>query len=285
MYKFQKAKKSKIKARIAIDGPSGSGKTFTALIAATSLAQGGKIAVIDTERGSASLYSDRFTFDVLELDKFSPATYTEAIGAAEKAGYSVIVIDSLSHAWEGEGGALEMVDDAAARSNSKNTYLAWRNVTPIHRRMVDTILQSTCHIVATMRSKTEYILETNSRGQTVPRKVGMAPIQRAGMEYEFTVVGNMDLDHRIVISKSRFEPLQDAVETKPTAAFFQPFVDWLNEGEIRQVETEQIKPSFSLDDLVAAFGEEEVKNANNGTMPETVNEIASVTKALMGQAS
>ena len=282
-YTFQKARKSKIKARIAIDGPSGSGKTYTALIAATTLAQGGKIAVIDTERGSASLYSDKFEFDVLELDKFSPKTYIDAIEAAERAGYSVIVIDSLSHAWEGEGGALDMVDNAAARSNSKNSYTAWRDVTPIHRRMVDAILQSSCHIIATMRSKTEYVLETNSRGQQVPRKVGMAPIQRAGMEYEFTVVGDMDLDHRIVISKSRYEPLQDSVETKPTAEFFQPFVDWLSEGESpRSKVAPQPQPSFSLDDLIAAFGEDEVKEANNGTMPETVDEIAFVTKVLMG---
>ena len=282
-YTFQKARKSKIKARIAIDGPSGSGKTYTALIAATTLAQGGKIAVIDTERGSASLYSDKFEFDVLELDKFSPKTYIDAIEAAERAGYSVIVIDSLSHAWEGEGGALDMVDNAAARSNSKNSYTAWRDVTPIHRRMVDAILQSSCHIIATMRSKTEYVLETNSRGQQVPRKVGMAPIQRAGMEYEFTVVGDMDLDHRIVISKSRYEPLQDSVETKPTAEFFQPFVDWLSEGESpRSKAAPQPQPSFSLDDLIAAFGGDEVKEANNGTMPETVDDIEKAASKLFG---
>ena len=228
---FSKATKSKLKARIAIDGPSGSGKTYTALVAAGALAQGGKVAVIDTERGSASLYSDIFDFDVLTLDTFSPEIYTQAITAAEKAGYAVIVIDSLSHAWEGEGGALDMVDDAAARSKSGNSYTAWRDVTPLHRRMVDTILQSEAHIIATMRSKTEYILETNAKGNQVPRKIGMAPIQRAGMEYEFTVVGDMDLDHKIVITKSRFAPLQDKVATKPTAEFFKPFVDWLSKGE------------------------------------------------------
>jgi len=103
------------------------------------------------------------------------------------------------------------------------------------------------------------------------------------MEYEFTVVGDMDLDHRIVISKSRYEPLQDAVETKPTAEFFQPFVDWLSEGESpRSKAAPQPQPSFSLDDLIAAFGEDEVKEANNGTMPESPEDIASVTKALMG---
>lgn len=227
---FQKATKKRAKARIAIDGPSGSGKTWTALEAATVLAEGGKIAVIDTERGSASLYSDYFAFDVLELTTFSPQLYVEAIEAAELGGYAVVVIDSLSHAWEGEGGALEMVDHAVAKSQSKNTYFAWRDVTPIHRQLVDAMLQSPCHVVATMRSKTEYVIESNDKGKQTPRKVGMAPIQRAGMEYEFTLVGDMDLDHRISISKSRCTAMADAVETKPGAKFWGRFLAWLNDG-------------------------------------------------------
>lgn len=227
---FTKATRKRARARIALDGPSGSGKTYTALIAATALADGGRIAVVDTERGSASLYSDQFEFDVLELATFSPQLYIEAIEAAEKAGYSVIIVDSLSHAWEGEGGALEMVDNAAARSQSKNTYFAWRDVTPLQRKLVDAMLQSSCHIIATMRSKTEYVLEDRN-GKQVPRKVGMAPIQRAGMEYEFTLVGDMDLDHRIVISKSRCAAMADKVELKPGPAFWSTFKHWLGEGD------------------------------------------------------
>lgn len=230
---FQKAVKTQAKLRMAIDGPSGSGKTYTALIAATALANGGKIAVIDTERGSASLYSDRFEFDVAVLDTFSPLKYVELIEEAEQAGYAVIVIDSLSHAWEGEGGALDMVDDAAKRSQSKNTFTAWKDVTPLHRRLVDAMLQSKCHIIATMRSKTEYVIEEverNGRKVQTPRKIGMAPIQRAGMEYEFTIVGDMDLDHNFIVSKSRMAELADAVETKPDLKFFKKIVDWLNSG-------------------------------------------------------
>ena len=228
---FIKATKKRAKARFAIDGPSGSGKTYTALIAATALADGGKIAVVDTERGSASLYSDVFDFDVLELDTYSPELYTKAIKAAEEAGYAVIVIDSLSHAWEGEGGALDLVDNAAARSRSGNSYTAWRDVTPIHRRMVDTILQSKAHVIVTMRSKMEYIIETNSKGQQVPRKVGMAPIQRQGMEYEFTVVADMDVDNKMIVSKTRFSDWAGVVQSKPDVKFFRGFVDWLNGGE------------------------------------------------------
>lgn len=226
---FVKATKYRAKARIALDGPSGSGKTYTALIAATVLANGETIAVIDTERGSASLYADKFEFDVLELSTYNPQTYVEAIKAAEKARYSVIVIDSLSHAWEGVDGALEMVDKAAKRSHSNNTYFAWRDVTPIHRQMVDSMLQSSAHIIATMRSKTEYVIE-DVGGKQVPKKIGMAPIQRPGMEYEFTIVGELDQNHNIVITKSRCDAMTDAVENKPGAGFWKPLVDWLNSG-------------------------------------------------------
>jgi hypothetical protein len=244
-FTFKKATKHQLKARMAIDGPSGSGKTYTALIAATALANGGKIAVIDTERGSASLYSDKFSFDVLELNTFSPLTYIEAIHAAEKSGYDVIVIDSLSHAWEGEGGALDMADDAAKRQKTPNSYTAWKEVTPIHRAMVDAMLQSTCHIVATMRSKMEYVQEKDQNGKTIIRKVGMAPIQRAGTEYEFTLVGDMDLDHTFVVSKSRCEILSDVVAKKPDNEFFMKFANWLNSGDALIKQSEQKKPEQS----------------------------------------
>ena len=241
-FQFKKATKKQVKARVAIAGPSGSGKTYTGLVASTALANGGRIAVIDTERGSASLYSDYFDFDVLELEPpFSPQVYKQAIKAAENAGYGVILIDSLSHAWEGEGGALDLADEATARQRTPNSYTAWREVTPLHREMVDAMLQSKAHIVATMRSKTEYAIESTN-GKTNIRKVGMAPIQRAGMEYEFTVVGDMDIDNKIVISKSRFAPLQSKVQLKPDINFFKPFVDWLNSGDA-EVKAEPTKPT------------------------------------------
>jgi hypothetical protein len=229
-FQFQKATKKRSKLRLALTGPSGSGKTYTALIAAQAVAEGGRVAVIDTERGSASLYSDKFDFDVLELDTFHPQHYIDAIHAAEEAGYAVVVIDSLSHAWEGEEGALELVDQAAAR-NRGNSYVAWRDVTPLQRKMVDAMLQSPCHVVATMRSKMEYVQEKDEKGKTNIRKVGMAPIQRAGVEYEFTFVGDMDVDHTLVVSKSRCDLVADAVVKRPTAEFFGKVLDWLNSGE------------------------------------------------------
>ncbi len=127
---FVKATKKRAKARIAIDGPAGAGKTYTALKAAQALAQGGKIAGVDTEHASMSLYSDLFDFDVMELTDYNPQNYIDAIHAAENGGYSVVVLDSLSHAWEGKGGVLELHDQAVMRQRSENSYTAWRDVTP-----------------------------------------------------------------------------------------------------------------------------------------------------------
>lgn len=223
---FQKATRKQAKARVAIDGPAGSGKTYTSLIAAESLANGGKIAVIDTERGSASLYADEFDFDVVELNNYNPRNYIQAIHEAERAGYAVIVIDSMSHAWEGEGGVLDLHDAAVKRQKTENSFTAWKDVTPIHREFVDTMLQSPCHIIATMRAKMEYVQE----GGKV-RKVGMAPVQRSGTEYEFTVVCDMDVDHTLAVSKSRCKTIADKVARLPDESFFNVLRDWLNSGD------------------------------------------------------
>jgi ABC-type dipeptide/oligopeptide/nickel transport system ATPase component len=231
---FKKAVRHQLKGRIAIDGPSGSGKTFTALRLATALADGGRIAVINTESGAIQKYlglapdGTAWDFDVCELSSYSPSAYTEAIVEAGKAGYAVLLIDSLSHAWEGEGGALEQVTKASDRS--KNSFTAWKDVTPQHNRMIGAILKSPCHIIATMRSKTEYVLETNNQGKSVPRKVGMAPVQRAGMEYEFDLYCSMDWDHVMRVSKSRCPEMDDLLAVKPSLNTFMPFAKWLAEG-------------------------------------------------------
>ncbi len=227
---FVRATKQQIKLRMAIDGPSGSGKTFTGLVAATALAGGKPIAVIDTEAGSAKKYADMFTFDVLELTNFHPQHYIDGIRDAEDAGYAVILIDSLSHAWEGEGGLLEEHEKATAREPGRNSYTAWRSVTPIQRDLVEAMLQSRCHIIATMRSKMEYLQTEDSSGKKRIEKVGMAPIQRAGMEYEFDVGADMDLQHNMIISKSRCFAIADQVANKPTAKWFDVLRAWLGSG-------------------------------------------------------
>lgn len=233
-FSFKKATKSQSRLRLAFIGPAGSGKTYSSLRVATALVEpttGSRIAVIDTERGSASKYAHRFSFDVLELTEFSVENYIAAIHAAESAGYDCLIIDSLSHAWAGKGGLLEFVDTVTARSKSHNAFSeGWRAATPKHNELVDTMLQSPCHLIVTMRSKTEWVVEKDAQGRSIPRKIGTQPIQRDGLEYEFDVVGDLDLDNRFVISKTRCEDLNGRIIEKPGEALAQTLLAWLTSG-------------------------------------------------------
>lgn len=185
---FQKAQRKRAKLRLALSGPSGSGKTHSALLIAKGL--GGRIAMIDTEHGSASLYSDLVEFDVMELEPpYTPERFIEAIRSAASAGYDVCIIDSITHEWDGSGGCLEMNEQIAQRKFKGNTWSAWSETTPRHRAFLDEILQAPMHVIATMRSKTETVQGDDKK----VKKLGMKVVQREGAEYEFTVV--LDLEH------------------------------------------------------------------------------------------
>ncbi|MBQ3447224.1 MAG: AAA family ATPase [Synergistaceae bacterium] len=199
---FRKAERRKAKLRLAITGPAGSGKTYGALILAQGL--GGRIAMIDTENGSGDLYANLCDYDVETLTApYSIQKYLAAIHEAEQEGYDVLIIDSLSHAWAGEGGLLDVHNQLTRSSKSGNSYAAWGQITPMHNRLIETMLESSCHIIGTMRSKTDYLQTQNDRGRTEIRKVGLAPVQRDGMDYEFTVVFDLGMDHTVTISKDR----------------------------------------------------------------------------------
>lgn len=225
---FTKATKKAAKARIALAGPSGSGKTYTALVTARAL--GGTVALVDTEHGSASLYADRFEFDTLALDSYDPKLLVEALAAAAQAGYEVVIVDSLSHFWMGVDGMLEQVDRAAKRSAGGNSFGGWKEMRPAERRMVEAMLAYPGHVIVTMRTKTEWVIEQNDRGKTVPRKIGTKPEQRDGIEYEFAVVAEMDLENELVVTKSRCPALAGAVIKKPDEQFGRTLVNWLNDG-------------------------------------------------------
>lgn len=226
---FKKATKTQSRLRLSIAGPAGSGKTFTALRVAA--AMGARVAVIDTERGSASKYADRFNFDVIELDgDYHPQRYIQAMRAAEKAGYDVLVIDSTTHEWNGKNGILELHEAAVARQKTKNSYTAWAEVTPLHNQFIDAILQSKCHIIATVRSKTEYVQEKNDRGYTEIRKVGMASIQRDGMDYEYDITLDMDVAHNGVIGKTRCAELDGRSFPFPGEELAEILKAWLSDG-------------------------------------------------------
>lgn len=225
---FKKATKTQSRLRLSIAGPSGSGKTYTALRVGSSL--GSRVALIDTERGSASKYADQFDFDVIELSDFHPDRYIEAMRAAENAGYDVLIIDSTSHEWNGKGGILELHEAAVQRQRTKNSYTAWAEITPIHNRFIEAILQSKCHIIATVRSKTEYVQEKNDRGQTEIRKVGMAAIQRDGMDYEYDITMELDQAHNGVIGKTRCAAIDGKVFNKPGSELAEILRAWLTDG-------------------------------------------------------
>lgn len=228
---FKKAVKYGSKLRLALAGPSGAGKTFTALTLASALAGGKPVAVIDTERGSASKYAltkdgQGFDFDVMELTNYHPQNYINAIHEAEQAGYAVLVIDSLTHAWNSIGGVLEIVDNAAKKSQSKNTFNAWGEGTKIQNQLIDAITRSNMHIICTMRSKTEYVIE-QINGKNMPRKIGMAPIQRQDIEYEYDVYAEMTIENTMLVQKSRCSELSGAVIEKPGAEVAAILDAWL----------------------------------------------------------
>lgn len=245
---FSPARKEQLKARVALDGPTGSGKTWTALQWARILAgQDGAIGVVDTENRSAAYYAAApgataerlnwwdppYEFGHMPIaPPYDPRELARIIKAAgvELGPDGVLVIDSLTHYWSGEGGTLGIVDDAASRARG-NTYAGWKEGTPAQQMMLDAIIHASCHVITTMRSKMEYVLEVGPNGKQVPRKIGLAPVQRAGVEYEFTVVADMDLEHRLIVSKSRCSEIADAVAPAGRSAdVAATFAAWLNTG-------------------------------------------------------
>lgn len=228
-FTFTRATKEEAKARVALTGPSGSGKTYTSLTIAVTL--GSKVAVIDTERGSASKYADEFTFDRLNLQTFEPTTLCQALAAAAQGGYDVVIVDSLTHFWSGTGGMLEQVDNAAKRGYGGNSFGGWKEARPQERAMIDALVSYPGHVIVTMRSKTDYVIEEDQRGRKVPRKVGLKPEQREGIEYEFDIVGDLDHENTLIVTKSRAKKIANRVIPKPGADFAQEIADWLGDGK------------------------------------------------------
>lgn len=222
---FKKAEKRQSKLRCALFGPAGSGKTFSALSIASGM--GGKIALIDSERGSASKYADRFDFDTVDLERKTIAEYCERIQEAADAGYSVLIIDSLSHAWQE---LLDEIDRLAKAKYKGNTWSAWSEGTPKQRKLIDAILSFPGHVMATMRSKTEWQTEQTDKGTNRPVRVGLSPEQGKGIEYEFDLLLEISTEHIANVIKDRTGKFQDQLLDKPGARFGQELIAWLNSG-------------------------------------------------------
>lgn len=216
---FQEATMTGLKLRMALVSPTKGGKTYTALSIASGL--GGKIVVIDTEHGRSKLYSKIFRFGHANLTNHHPDMYARYIKTAEEEGADTIIIDSYSHAWIGNDGALELANQRTKASRSGNSFAAWGDVTPIHNKLIEVINGSRCHIIATMRQKVEYVVDTNQNGKREPRKIGLAPVQRDGVDYEFDIVGEMDHEHGMLVAQVRvpFQEFENQYIVKPTMQF------------------------------------------------------------------
>ena len=225
-FRIATAQRSSSRARIALCGPAGSGKTFTALELARGLTdEHHRIVLIDTENGSAAKYADG-KWKQLPLPDYRLETYAAAIKYAEEAA-SVLIIDSISHAWAGPGGALEMVEDA--QKKVRNKMEAWRMVTPMQNRFVAAMVNCKAHLIVTMRTKTDWTFEEDARGRKVPRKVGTKPIQREGIEYEFDIVGDLSWEHDLIVSKPRCPQIDCLVVPRPGADLGRTIRAWLSD--------------------------------------------------------
>lgn len=223
---FVKAKKEQIWVKMLLAGPSGGGKTFSALRVATGLAKaaGSRVAAIDTENGRIRYYANDFDFDDMQMDApYSPEKYMAAIDEAVKAGYKVLIVDSLSHEWSF---CLNLVDNMPGT----NSYTKWKTVTPRHDAFKEKILQSPIHIIATVRGKDEYVLE-ETNGKKVPKKVGLGYSQRDGLEFDYTTTLNLDQNtHRFQATKDNthlFEDRYDLLTEEDGVALYK----WANSGE------------------------------------------------------
>jgi hypothetical protein len=224
---FKKAERKQAKLKIAVTGPSGSGKTMSSLKLAAGI--GKRIALIDTENHSASLYADHkeidFPFDVLTIEApYTVAKYMEGIEAAESSGYDVLIIDSLSHVWAGDGGLLAKKESLDQRGG--NSFSNWAGISKEHEALKAKLLNCNIHLICTMRSKQDYVLEVTDKGKSAPRKVGLAPIQREGMEYEFTTVFDIAMDHHAAVSKDRTGLFEGTIE-KLNKAHGEKLMKWL----------------------------------------------------------
>lgn len=283
---FQKAERKKSKLRLALTGPSGSGKTYGALLVAKGL--GGKIAVIDTEKGSAALYSHLVDFDVLDLEPpYTPERYRQAVKLAVENGYGVVIIDSITHEWPGPGGCLELNEETARAKYRGNTWSAWNETKAHHRAFIDDLLVCPAHVIVTMRSKTKTVqVEVNGRKQV--QKLGMKSEQNDGIEYEFTTVLDLVHDGNFALpSKDRtglFPPNSDPFKLSKNIG--QNLAKWLESGV--DLEAEHLKKAEARKDKmlekinVAETNEklEEMCKYVNEKFAEYPQQLSELTQAL-----
>lgn len=227
---LRKATRKKAKIRLGLSAISGGGKTYSSLLIAKGMANGdlSKVAIIDTENGSGDLYANLGDYNVFTLEApYEPERYIKAIKECENAGMEVIIIDSITHEWDGKGGILDISNSMAG-----NSYTNWAKLTPRHQSFIDAILQSKCHIITTVRRKQDYEMTTNSNGKLVPQKIGLKEVTREGFEYELTVNLELDTKHNASCSKDRTGLFADKPEFIPSEETGKMLLDWCETGEV-----------------------------------------------------
>jgi len=251
---LKQSKKQNVKLRLGLSGASGFGKSYSALLLAYGMTKDwSKIAVIDTENSSVSLYSDLGNFNVLDLNEpYSSERYIEAIKVCENANIEIIVIDSISHEWNGTGGCLETHQKYGGR------FQDWAKVTPRHQAFIDAILKSKCHIITTTRRKVDYSLDTGSNGRTKVVKHGTKEITREGFEYELTVNFELINDkHLVNVSKDRIGLFMNKPEFIITSNTGERLLKWCNSASVSKEDIiEKINTSLSISELTKLYNEQ-----------------------------
>lgn len=239
-FEIKRASRQRTKIKMLISGPSGSGKTYSALLMASGMTDWNKICVIDSERGSADLYSHLGPYNTLTLEPpYPPEKFIEAINAAIKAGMEVIIIDSITHEWDGIGGVLQIHENMTG-----NSYTNWNKLTPRHNAFINAIIQSPVHMICTGRSKQDYVL-TEKNGKQVPEKVGMKAITREGFDYEVTLSLDLDIKHNVTATKDRTGLFIDKPQFVIVPATGKKIIEWCSEGIETISKFEQFKKEIA----------------------------------------
>lgn len=262
MATLRKATRQKAKIRLGLSAVSGGGKTYSALLIAKGLCGDlSKVAIIDTENNSADLYAHLGDYNVMELQApYSPERYVDAIKDCENAGMEVIIIDSITHEWDGKGGILEIHS-----SMTGNSFTNWSTLTPRHQKFLDAILQSKSHIITTVRRKQDYEITTNDKGKATPVKVGLKEVTREGFEYELTANLELDLKHNATALKDRTGLFMDKPQFVPSEQTGVMIREWCESGvdlqeqekkqkaEERQIAIDEMAGSQDMDQLKATW--------------------------------
>lgn len=224
---LRKASRKKAKIRLGLSSVSGGGKTYSSLLIARGLASSwDKIAIIDTENNSADLYEGLGDYNVFPLQApYSPERYVQAVKECEAAGMEVIIIDSITHEWDGKGGILDIHGGMTG-----NSFTNWASITPRHQAFIDCILQSPCHIITTVRRKQDYEMSKDDKGKVVVQKAGLKEITREGFEYELTANLELDIKHNATASKDRTGLFADKPHFTPTIETGQIIKQWCETG-------------------------------------------------------